>query len=107
MTTEVNEVIENMAKQERIKAQAYRTEYKMDSKDRLYETRKGYRSNGPRKDRLINQANLILAELGGKGVNILFLLKILGITGDAVTMTTKQWTGVISKLKTFRKENGL
>lgn len=67
----------------------------------------GYRSNDSKKTRLINIVNLQLVELGAKGVNIPMLLKVLNITGDAQTIPTKKWAGVISALKSFRKENNV
>lgn len=69
--------------------------------------RPGYRYNGVRKTQLINQANLILMDIGSKGISILQLMKHLGIKGDSKTLTTKQWSGVIGALKAFKRENGL
>jgi hypothetical protein len=80
---------------------------KWDSKNRFYDTRPGFRSNGPKKTRLINLVNQQFLQLTQKGVNIRPLLALLGITGDAVTYTTKEWTGVLSKIKTFRQENNV
>jgi hypothetical protein len=73
----------------------------------MYETRPGYRHNGPKKTRLINLVNQQLLQLAQKGVNGETLLKVLGITGDVFTYTTKQWIGVLSKVKQFRKENNV
>ena len=69
--------------------------------------RNGFRTNGDRKTRLINQANAEILALGSKGVNIQLLMKILGIKGDAFTMSTKEWSGVIGMIKQFRKDNNV
>lgn len=67
--------------------------------------RPGFRTNGPKKMRLIDMANIQMMELGAKGVNVRRLLKLLGIEGNAHTITTKQWSGVIGALKQFRRSN--
>jgi hypothetical protein len=85
----------------------HNVDYSRDSSGRIYETTKGYRTNGPRKTRLINQMNMHMLELGKKGVHVRRVLAHLGITGDSLTYTTKQWTGVIGMIVKFRRENNV
>jgi hypothetical protein len=67
--------------------------------------RPGYRTNGHRKTKLINQANAIMLELGAKGINLQHMLKLYGIEkADALRTTTKEWSGVIGRLKQFKKD---
>lgn len=67
----------------------------------------GHRTNGIKKSYLIDLARIELLDIAGKGVNGKMLLKHLGISRNTKAITTKQWTGVIGRLKEFRKENGI
>lgn len=70
-------------------------------------TRKGWRFHGKRKERLINQAQLVLIDLQLAGVHIPTLQKLVGLDRSIYDITTKEWSGIIGRLKEFKKENDL
>lgn len=103
----IQDYIKHTAESGEAKRDNHNIVQKGDSSNRMYEMRNGWRINGPRKTKLINQVNLHMAELGKKGVHVRRVLTHLGITGDVLTYTTKQWTGVMSKIAAFRKDNNI
>jgi hypothetical protein len=64
--------------------------------------RPGYRTSGHKKTLLINKANKIILELGSKGVHLQNMMTMYKIKADSLTTTTKEWSGVIGRLKQFR-----
>lgn len=104
----INEIISNLTKEHEARmGNATAPEFLSDSNGTIFTRSRGFRVNGPRKNKLIDKTNLHLMELGAKGVNVLMLLKLLGIEGDANSITTKQWSGVIGGIVKFRKENNV
>ena len=84
-----------------------KTTYRIDKKTgKVDEFRHGYRTNGPKKTRLINLVNQQMVELGAKGVHIQTLFKLLGMKQiDSLHTTTKQWSGVLGRIKKCSQEN--
>jgi hypothetical protein len=70
-------------------------------------TRKGWRFHGRRKERLMLQAQLLLIDLQLAGVHIPTLQKLVGLDRPVYDIPTKEWSGIIGQLKSFKRENNL
>jgi hypothetical protein len=75
------------------------------SKYRITQTpRPGFRHNGPRKHALLLRMDYMFTMLQKYGVDIKGLRKYLHLTRDPSTLTTKELTGMNSRIAEFVNE---
>lgn len=65
----------------------------------------GFRTHGPRKQKLLTHMQALLLYINGRHVNPAHVMRLLGIPRKTEKMRTKEISGHIGALKVFIAEN--